>query len=233
MNELLSESVFFGICITIGTYQLGCAIQKKWKLSILNPLLIATVLIIGVLLLFRIDYSVYEAGSKYISVFLTPVTVCLALPLYRQIRVLRKNIRAVLLGILSGCVAHVLVMLGLAILFRLDKSLLYSLLPKSITTPIAIGISSEIGGIQVITIVAVVIAGILGAAIGPLILKVFRITEPIAQGLGMGAASHAVGTSKAMEMGEIQGAMSSLAIVVTGIMTVILVPALVRIFESI
>lgn len=232
MNELLQESVFFGICITIGAYQLGCLIQKKWKLSLLNPLLIATILIIGVLLLFKIDYSVYEAGSKYISMFLTPVTVCLALPLYRQIQVLRKHAGAVLISIFSGCVAHVLVMLGMAFAFRLDKALLYSLLPKSITTPIAIGISSEIGGIEVITIVAVVIAGILGAAVGPLILKVCHITEPIAQGLGMGAASHAVGTSKAMELGEIQGAMSSLAIVVTGVLTVILVPVLVRILEG-
>ncbi len=233
MNELLGESVFFGSCITIAAYQLGCLIQKKWKLSILNPLLIATVLIIGVLLLFRIDYSVYEAGSKYISIFLTPVTVCLALPLYRQILVLQKNLWAVFLSIFSGCAAHVLIIIGLGILFRLDKALLYSLLPKSITTPIAIGISSEIGGIQVITIVAVVIAGILGASIGPLLLRIFHITEPIAQGLGMGASSHAVGTSKAMEMGEIQGAMSSLAIVVTGILTVILIPLLVQILEAV
>lgn len=228
MNELLKESVFFGVFITIGAYQLGRLIQNKWKLSILNPLLIATVLIIAVLFIFKIDYSVYETGSRYISIFLTPVTVCLALPLYRQIKVLMKNVWAVLVGILSGCVAHIIVLFGLAILFQLDKTLLYSLLPKSITTPIAIGISSEIGGIQVITIVAVVIAGITGAAIGPAILKLFGIKDPIAQGLGLGAASHAVGTSKAMELGEIQGAMSSLAIVVNGIMTVILVPVLMR-----
>lgn len=228
MNELFGESVFFGIFITIGSYQLGRMVQKRWKLSILNPLLVATFLIIGVLLLFKIDYSVYEAGSRYISIFLTPVTVCLALPLYRQIKVLTKNIWAVLLGILSGCLAHILVMFGLAVAFKLDAVLLYSLLPKSITTPIAIGISAEIGGIEVITIVAVVIAGITGAAIGPALLKLFRIKEPLAQGLGLGASSHAVGTSKAMEMGEIQGAMGSLAIVVNGIMTVIIVPLLMR-----
>lgn len=228
MNELFSESVFFWIFITIGAYQLGRMIQNKWRLSILNPLLIATVLIIAVLLIFKIDYSVYEAGSRYISIFLTPVTVCLALPLYRQIRVLTQNIWAVLIGILSGCLAHILVLMGMAVLFQLDETLLYSLLPKSITTPIAIGISAEIGGLQVITIVAVVIAGITGAAIGPALLKLFRIKEPIAQGLGLGASSHAVGTSKAMEIGEIQGAMSSLAIVVNGVVTVIIVPVLVR-----
>ena len=135
MIELFGKSVFFGIFITIGSYQLGRMVQKRWKLSILNPLLVATFLIIGVLLLFKIDYSVYEAGSRYISIFLTPVTVCLALPLYRQIKVLTKNIWAVLLGILSGCLAHILVMFGLAVAFKLDAVLLYSLLPKSITTP--------------------------------------------------------------------------------------------------
>lgn len=228
MNELFSESVFFGIFITIGAYQLGRLIQNKCKLSLLNPLLIATVLIIAVLLVFKIDYSVFEAGSRYISIFLTPVTVCLALPLYRQIKVLTQNIWAVLIGILSGCLAHILVLIGMAVLFQLDKTLLYSLLPKSITTPIAIGISAEIGGLQVITIVAVVIAGISGAAIGPALLKLFHIKEPIAQGLGLGASSHAVGTSKAMEIGEIQGAMGSLAIVVNGVMTVIIVPVLMR-----
>ncbi len=228
MNEVLGESAFFGIFITIGAYQLGRMIQNKWKLSILNPLLIATVIIIGVLVVFGIDYNVYEAGSRYISIFLTPVTVCLALPLYRQIKVLVKNVWAILIGILSGCIAHILVMFGLALIFRLDKTLLYSLLPKSITTPIAIGISAEIGGLQVITIVAVVIAGITGAAIGPAILKLFRIKEPIAQGLALGSSSHAVGTSKAMEFGEIQGAMGSLAIVVTGVMSVIIIPVLVN-----
>ena len=228
MNELLSQSAFFGIFITIGAYQLGRMIQNKWKLSIFNPLLIATVIIISVLVIFRIDYSTYEAGSKYISIFLTPITVCLALPLYRQIKVLQKNVWAILIGILSGCIAHILVLFGMAILFKLDSPLLYSLLPKSITTPIAIGISAEIGGLQVITIVAVVIAGITGAAIGPAVIKLLRIKEPIAQGLCLGASSHAVGTSKAMEMGEIQGAMGSLAIVVTGVMSVIIIPILVN-----
>ncbi len=228
INELLMNSVYFGIFLTIGAYQLGRIIQNKWKLSILNPLLIATVIIIGVLLILDIDYGVYEAGSKYISVFLTPITVCLALPLYRQIKVLKENWVAIFAGIFAGCVAHLGVLFLLAVLFKLDGTLLYSLLPKSITTPIAIGISSEIGGLPVITIVAVVIAGISGAAIGPAVLRMFRITEPLACGLALGASSHAVGTSKAMEMGEIQGAMGSLAIVVNGVMSVIIIPVLVR-----
>lgn len=228
MNKVLADSVFFGVCITLGAYWLGCFLQKKFKSPLLNPLLIAAVLIITALLVFRIDYAVYDKGAQYIHVFLTPVTVCLALPLYRQIRILKRHVGAVLGGIFCGCAAHMAVLLVMGAIFRLDEELLYSMLPKSITTPIAMGISAEIGGIEEITIVAVVVAGILGAAMGPLVLRIFRITEPVAQGLAMGSASHAIGTSRAMEMGEVQGAMSSLAIVVTGVLTVIIVPLLVR-----
>lgn len=228
MNEVLKNSVFFGVCITLGAYLLGCFFQKKFKNPLCNPLLIAAALIIAVLLTFRIDYAVYEKGAQLIHIFLTPVTVCLALPLYRQIKILKKHMGAVLGGIFCGCTAHMAVLLLMAAIFKLDEGLLYSLFPKSITTPIAMGISAEIGGIEEITIVAVIVAGILGAAMGPVVLKVFRITEPVAQGLAMGSASHAIGTSKAMEMGEVQGAMSSLAIVVTGVLNVIIVPLLVR-----
>lgn len=228
MNEIFTGSVFFGVCITIGAYQLGCLMQKKWKLSVLNPLLTASVLIITVLLIFRIDYETYEEGGRYISVFLTPVTVCLALPLYRQVLILKKNAAAVICGVFSGCIAHGALLFAMAALFRLDRKLFFSLLPKSITTPIAVGISKEIGGIEQVTIVAVIVTGIIGAAIGPWFLKALRIREPVAQGLAMGSAAHAVGTSRAMEMGETQGAMSSLAIVVNGILTVLILPALVR-----
>ena len=228
MNEVLTDSAFFGVSITLGAYLLGCFLQRKFKTPLFNPLLIAAALIITVLLVFRIDYAAYDKGAQFIHIFLTPVTVCLALPLYRQIRILKKHVGAVLGGILCGCMAHMAVLLFLASILKLDEELLYSMLPKSITTPIAMGISAEIGGIEEITIVAVVAAGILGAALGPVVLKVFRIKEPVAQGLAMGSASHAIGTSRAMEMGEVQGAMSSLAIVVTGVLTVILVPLLVR-----
>lgn len=228
MNEIFTGSVFFGVCITIGAYQLGCRLQKKWKLAVMNPLLIAAALIIAVLLIFRIDYAAYEEGGRYISVFLTPVTVCLALPLYRQIQILKKNVAAVLCGVFSGCIAHGALLLAMAALFHLDRKLFFSMLPKSITTPIAVGISAEIGGIEQVTIVAVIVTGIIGAAIGPWILKILRIREPVAQGLAMGSAAHAVGTSRAMEMGETQGAMSSLAIVVNGIFTVLVLPVLTR-----
>lgn len=230
MNELLSDSVYFGVAISIVAFWIGEKIRRKWKLPVLNPLLIATIIVIAVLLLCDIDYETYNQGAQYITMFLTPATICLAVPLYRQIEVLKKNVAAIIVSILCGCIAHVLIIVGIANLFGVEDVLTISFLPKSVTTPIALGISNEIGGIQAVTAVGVCIAGILGAVIGPVIFKIFRITEPVAQGLGMGAPSHAVGTSKALEMGEIQGAMSSLAIVVTGILTVIIVPIFVQLY---
>lgn len=228
LNEVLKDSVFFGVAVSIFAYYIGEKFREKWKLPIFNPLLIATILVIGVLLLGHIDYEIYDQGAKYITFLLTPATICLAVPLYRQIEVLKKNVAAIVVSILSGCIAHVLIILGIAALFRVDQILTISFLPKSVTTPIAIGICGEMGGIQSVTVVGVVAAGILGSMIGPVVFKWFRITEPVAQGLGLGTPSHAIGTSKALEMGEIQGAMSSLAIVVTGILTVIIVPIVVR-----
>lgn len=230
MNELLSDSVFFGVAISIAAFWIGDKIRQKWKLPILNPLLIATIIVIAVLLLCDIDYETYNQGAQYITFLLTPATICLAVPLYRQIEVLKKNVAAIVISILCGCVAHLLIVIGIALLFGVDEVLVLSFLPKSVTTPIALGISNEIGGIQAVTAVGVVLAGILGAVLGPVVFKVCRITEPVAQGLGMGAPSHAIGTSKALEMGEVQGAMSSLAIVVTGILTVIIVPVFAQIY---
>lgn len=230
MNELLSDSVFFGVAISIAAFWIGDKIRQKWKLPILNPLLIATVIVIAVLLLFDIDYETYNQGAQYITFLLTPATICLAVPLYRQIEVLKKNVAAIVISILCGCVAHLLIVVGIALLFGVDGVLVLSFLPKSVTTPIALGISNEIGGIQAVTAVGVVLAGILGAVLGPVVFKVCKVTEPVAQGLGMGAPSHAIGTSKALEMGEVQGAMSSLAIVVTGILTVIIVPVFAQIY---
>ena len=186
------------------------------------------VLIILFLLLFDVDYETYNQGAQYLSVFLTPVTICLAVPLYRQLQVLKKNVVAVIVAISCGVVAHAFTILALAKWCGLDKVLTLSILPKSVTTPIAVGLSNELQGIEAVTIMGVMVAGIMGAVLGPLVCKLFRIKEPVAQGLGIGSASHAVGTSKALEMGEIQGAMSSLAIVVTAILTVVVVPIMAK-----
>lgn len=229
-NEIFSNFTFFGAAISILFYTLGFELQKKWKLPILNPILIATILIIAFLSIFHIEYDVYNASAQYLTYFLTPATVCLAVPLYKQLQTLLHNLPAVLIGIFLGCISHLMIILGIAILFKMDSDVTISFLSKSVTTPIAIDISSELGGIESLTIVGVMIAGIMGSVVGPSILKLFAIKEPVAQGLALGTASHAVGTSKAIELGEIQSAMSSLAICVTGIMTVIICPLVVSLY---
>ena len=192
------------------------------KFALFNPLLVAIVLVVAFLIGFKIDYATYMEGARYISFLLTPATVCLAVPLYQQFSLLKKNAKAVLLGIAAGVLASLTVILAMSILFHLDHTMYVTLLPKSITTAIGIGVSEELGGIQSLTVVVIIITGVLGNIFAELICKVFRITDPIAQGVGIGTSTHAVGTARAMEMGEIQGAMSGLSIVVAGLMTVVL-----------
>lgn len=224
INEVLRESLFFGIIVSLLAYKIGFEIQKKYKKVFLNPLLIAIVLIIVFLLVTGISYETYQFGAKYLSYFLTPVTVCLAVPLYKQMETLKKNKAAILISIAIGCVVHAGILIAITYVCKMDQQILLSVMSKSVTTAIALGVTGEIGGIQGITVIGVMVAGISGAVIGPSLLKWFHITEPVAQGLALGSASHAIGTSKAIELGEIQAAMSSLAIVVTGILTVFIVP---------
>lgn len=221
MKEFLSESIIFGAILSLAAYEIGLLMKKKFKLAILNPLLIGTICVIGFLLIFRIDYEEYNEGAKYISYLLTPATVCLAVPLYEQLSLLKKNFMAVAVGILSGVLASLVSVLALAKLFDLNHQQYVTLLPKSITTAIGMGVSEELGGLVTITVAVIVITGILGNVIAEFICKIFKIHEPIAKGLALGTASHAIGTAKAMEMGQIEGAMSSLAIAVAGLLTVI------------
>lgn len=229
MAAYLTESVYFGIFLTILVYEIALAMGKKWKLPILNPILISMIIIMVFLKATNIPYETYEQGARYIGNFLTPLTVCLAVPLYRQIKILKENILAVLVSICAGCLSHALIILVMTRLLGMEEILRNSLMGKSVTTAIALGVCNELGGIQGITVVGLSIAGILGNVFGPAVLKLAGVKNPIAFGLGMGTASHAVGTSKALEIGEIQGAMSSLAIVVAGILTVIMVPVLLEI----
>lgn len=231
MRDFVVNSTFFGITLSFLVYSITVYVKNKLKIKtpFFNPLLITSIIIIVFLLVTKIDYSVYNASANYVTYWLTPVTICLAIPLYRQIEKLKQNFAAVVIAIASGCVAHALILCGIVMLTKLDPILFHSILPKSVTTAIALGLSEKIGGIMSVTIVGVSIAGLSGAVFGPSILKLWKINEPVAQGLALGTASHAVGTSKAMELGEIQGAMSSLAIVVTGVLTVIVVPIVVQI----
>lgn len=224
MSDFFIDSVFFGAALTLAAYELGALLRKKTGLAIFSPIIVAAACIIPLLLVLDIDYDTYNMGAQYISYLLTPATVALAIPLYRRIALLKKHLGAILCGLGSGILAGGLGTLGLCLLFDLEHSQYVTLLPKSVTTAIGMGLSEELGGVVAITAVAIMIAGNLGPVFAELIFRIFRIRHPIARGLALGNASHAVGTSKAMELGEIEGAMSSLAIAVAGLLTVVLAP---------
>ena len=221
MMEFFENSLFFGAAVSLVAYEIGLLLKKKFKLAIFNPLLIAILCVMAVLMILDVDYETYNEGGKYISYLLTPATVCLAVPLYRQISLLRKNLKAVIAGILSGVLASMVSVLILAKLFGLSHEEYVTLLPKSITTAIGMGVSDELGGIVTITVAVIIITGVLGNMIAEVVCKVAKIEEPIAKGLALGTSAHAIGTAKAMEMGEVEGAMSSLAIAVAGLVTVV------------
>ena len=214
MMEFIKNSAFFGAMISLIAYEIGLILKKKFKMAIFNPLLISIICVIGVLLIFHIDYDDYNEGGKYISYLLTPATVCLAVPLYEQIHLLKKNLKAVAAGIFSGTLAGLCSILLMAKLFGFDHQEYVTMLPKSITTAIGMGVSEELGGIVTITVAVIIITGVLGNMIA-------KIEEPIARGLGLGTSAHAIGTAKAMELGPVEGAMSSLAIAVAGLLTVV------------
>lgn len=221
MNELLLHSTFFGVFISIVSYMAGMWLKKRFRLAIFNPLLVSIVITIIVLLVGDIDYETYNAGAKYLSYLLTPATVCLAIPLYEQFEMLKSNWKAVVVGIFSGCLASLGSVLALAVLFDFSHEEYVTFLPKSITTAIGMGVSEELGGYVSITVAVIILTGVLGNIMAETVLKVFRIKEPVARGVAAGTAAHAIGTAKAMELGEVEGAMSSLSIVVSGLITVV------------
>lgn len=222
MNDFFRESMFAGITLSLVAYLIGTLLKKKFKLGIFNPLLISIVVSIAVLVVGKVDYYTYNEGAKYLSWLLTPATVCLAIPLYEQWGLLLKNFKAVMLGLVAGTITSLTTVLVLALICGLSHEEYVTLLPKSITTAIGMGVSEELGGYVTITVAVIIITGVLGNIFGELICKIFKIDEPISRGLAFGASSHAIGTAKALEIGEVEGAMSSLAIAVSGILTVAL-----------
>ena len=223
MKDVIASPVF-GVLISIMAYLIGYSIKKKFKLSIFNPLLIAIIILVLVLLTFKIDYDDYNNGGEIISFFLAPATVSLALPLYKKFELFKKNAIPILLGIICGALSEIISVVVLSKLFNLSEELTISLIPKSITTPIGMALSEELGGLPSITVMAIIITGILGSIIGPFLDKIFKINDPVAMGIAMGNSSHAVGTARAMEIGEVEGAMSSLTIAIAGVITVIIAP---------
>ena len=220
--EILGNSQYWGLTLSIAAYLFACWLKQKTKLAFLNPILVSVIVIIAFLLGVGIDYDTYNKGASYLSWLLTPATVCLAIPLYEQWSLLKKNYKAVVVGIASGVLTSLTTVLVLSKIMNLSHAEYVTLLPKSITTAIGMGVSEELGGYVTITVAVIVVTGVLGNIFGELICKIFRIKEPIAKGLALGSAAHAIGTAKAMEMGEIEGAMSSLSIAVAGILTVAL-----------
>lgn len=221
MSEFIQNSTYFGVMISLFGYGIGMWMKKKWKFPVFHPLLIGIILVMIFLGCTGIEYQSYQASAKYLSYLLTPATISLAIPLYEEFEQLKKHYKAILAGILAGVLTSLISVLVLCVAFRLGHAEYVTLLPKSVTTAIGIGISEELGGYISITAAIIIITGVFGNIIAETVCKVFGITEPVAKGVGIGSASHAIGTTRAMEMGEIEGAMSSLSIVTAGIFTVI------------
>ena len=226
MSELLA-SPFFGIALSILAFWVGVRIQKKTGLVVCNPLLIGIVLVVGVLLLFRIPYESYHQGGEIINMFLAPATACLAVAIYGKIRILKENWLPILVGCVVGSASSMGSILLLCRLFGLDAAMTASLLPKSVTTAISMDVAAELGGIAALTGAIVILTGIAGNLLAESVCKWFHITDPIAKGVGIGTSAHAVGTSKALQMGEVEGAMSGLSIAVAGVLTAVLCPLFV------
>ena len=219
--SFIEESVYFGIILSLLAYGMGCAIKSKFKKALFNPLLISIAITIAVLVVSGIDYETYNEGANILTWLLTPATVCLAVPLYEKIGLLKDNWKAIFAGITTGVLTSLVCILLMAILFGFTHEEYITFLPKSITTAIGIGVSEEMGGYTELTAAIILITGVVGNVIAPFICKVGKITEPIAKGIAIGTSAHAVGTARALEMGETEGAMSSLSIGVAGILTVI------------
>ena len=230
MAEFLSSSSFFAVALTLLVWRAATALQKKTGSAFLHPILVSVAVIIPVLLLSGIPNSAYQQGMKPFSFLMTPATVCLAVPLYEQAKVLKKNLAAVCLGVLCGTVTSLLCVGGLCALFRLDRTMTVSLLPKSVTTAIGAPVSKDLGGLEAVTVAVIIFTGILGNVFGRTACRLFRIREPVAQGTAIGTASHVIGTAGAGEMGAVQGAVSSLSLVIAGVLTAFLVPVAVRLF---
>ena len=220
MNELLVTSAYFGVFISLACYMVGLWVKKKLKFGLANPLLIAVVLVMVILLAGKIEYQTYYSGAKYLSWLLTPATVCLAIPLYEQLAQLKRHWKAILAGVFAGSLTSLASILAMAVLFGLTHEQYVTLLPKSITAAVGMGVSEELGGVVSITIAVIAVTGVLGNIIAEGACKLMRIREPIARGVAIGTAAHAMGTTRAMEMGEVEGAMSGLSIAVAGVFTV-------------
>lgn len=222
--DFLEQSQYWGLAFSLGAYLFACWLKDKTKLAILNPLLVSAAIIIAFLLGTGVDYAVYSQGASYLSWLLTPATVCLAIPLYKQLNLLKKHGSAVFVSIGAGVAASVVSIFLMSRVLGLSHVDYVTLLPKSITTAIGMGVSEEAGGVVTLTVMSIILTGVIGNVLGEIIFRITGIHHPVARGLALGTSAHAIGTAKALELGEVEGAMSSLSIAVAGLMTVIAVP---------
>lgn len=226
MTELLASTGIWALVLTLGLYQLGLLLQKKTGLALCNPILIAAAAVTGLLLGLNIPNEAYQQGMQTVSWLLTPCTVCLAIPLYTQLSALKGNLKAIFLGIAAGTGVSIGMVAGLCALFGLDKTMVVTLLPKSVTSAMAIALAESGGGIVALTAAAVIVTGILGNMAGPWLCRLFKITDPMARGVAYGTAAHVIGTARAREHGELTGAVSSLSLVIAGVLTAVIFPIL-------
>ena len=228
MTDFISSSSFFAVCLTLVAYSFGALCQKKWKWAILNPILIAAGLVIIVLKLLDIPNSAYQTGCAFLTYLLTPATICLAISFYDQFQKLKAHLAAAVVGIFFGTLASIGTIWAMAKAFGLDDAITGSLLPKSVTTAIGVALCGELGGIAAITTAAIVITGIIGNITGPALCKLFRLKSEVAQGVAFGTSSHVVGTTKANELSQLTGAVSSLSLTVAGIITAVILSFLAQ-----
>lgn len=230
MLHELTSSPLFGLILSIAVFLLARKLAERLKLAIFNPLIVSIIIVIAILKVTGITYEDYYEGGKILNMLIAPATVALAIPLYRSIHLLKHHAKSIMAGIFTGTLISMLTTGALAVVLKYNKDLVASLMPKSVTTAIAIDISKQLGGISTVTIIAVIITGIAGAIMAPTVLNVFKVEEPVAQGVALGTSAHAIGTVKALELGTVEGAMSGLAIGVTGVVTVFIAPFMLQLF---
>lgn len=225
MTEFLQIGIF-PLLLTLAAFRIGQLCQAKWKNPVLNPILIAAILVIGFLLLTGMDPAVYKSGASYISWLMTPATISLAISMYEQFQALKKNLKAIVTGVAAGALSCLLFLIVGGLLLKFDTPLIISLMPKSVTTAIGVSLSEMFGGMSAVTTAAIIVTGIFANMMGLIFCKLFRITDPVAQGVAFGTAGHVIGTAKANEVDPLTGAVSSLSLVVAGLLTAVLFPVL-------
>lgn len=224
VEHLLGTTKYLGLFISLGAFMIGLKLTKKYPYAFMNPLLMGTILVMVLILVLDVEVAVFQKSAQVLSDLLTPATICLAVPVYRQFKILRENSWVVLISCLAGMISGLVTIIGLALILQMSEVTTLSTLARSITMAIALDTTELIGGVAGVIVAGVIFAGIFGTVVSSLIFKIFRIEEPIAKGLAIGAASHAIGTAESLKAGELQGAMSSLAMVVSGVLMVGVIP---------